>query len=214
MSVQREREFGPQTDMPRPGEPVLAASGEYLGSVIEVSGSYFKVDAPMKRDYWLSCEYVAEHGTDGVRLSFSKGGVEEHKLSEPGLEPQEDPMREITRDTVILSDDEMLEQRARMERELAEQRKELPIHERGTTGGTIGEPVESELERLQEELGQVDTGSSPYSSSTGAMITKNRSDEDWDVDQDEVTARAPYVALAVAVFAVAAFLLIRYVRSR
>ena len=76
----------------------------------------------------------------------------------PTEPPSEDPFREIVDDTIV-SPDEQFEQRVRMERELAEQRQRLP-HDGGEesppqTGGelgTVGEPVESELPRLEEQL--------------------------------------------------------------
>ena len=58
------------------------------------------------------------------------------------MPPTEDPFASISGEA-ILSPLEQLDQRARMERELAEQRKSLP-----DTGSTVGEPVEHELGRL------------------------------------------------------------------
>src|SRR2546423_686721 len=95
-----------------------------------------------------------------VTFRFSKSDLEQYELKEPGLEPWEDPFREIVEDSIV-SPDEQLEQRVRMERELAEQRQRLPHdHEAGEqsppqTGGelgTVGEPVESELPRMEARL--------------------------------------------------------------
>jgi hypothetical protein len=64
----------------------------------------------------------------------------------------------------IISDAEQLETRLRMERELAEQRQELPhLHPRGEDGppdtfGTLGEPVEHELSRYGIDAPAVSTG--------------------------------------------------------
>jgi hypothetical protein len=64
----------------------------------------------------------------------------------------DDPVAEGKADHII-SDAEQMETRLRMERELAEQRQELPhLHPRGEEGppdtfGTLGEPVEQELSR-------------------------------------------------------------------
>ncbi len=168
MFLQRKSEAESAT-APNPGARVVTLDGEELGKVAEVEGSYFKVDAPMRRDYWLGSDFIVQSSQENVSLSFAKVDLDAHKLNEPGLEATEDPMRDIARDSVILSDSELLEQRARMERELAEQRKELPIHQSGGDDGTVGEPVEVELERLEDELGET---ASSVSSSTGAVVPR------------------------------------------
>lgn len=173
MSVE-QFDTGQQTG-PRVGAAVMAKDGEQVGKVSEISGSFFKVDAPMRRDFWLSVEYVGLCAPDKVQLAFEKKELGDHKLAGPGIEPAEDPMREMARDAVILTDDELLEQRARMERELAEQRKGLPIHQPGgDDSGTIGEPVESELARLEEELGVAGSATRDVSSSTGAAVPQQQ----------------------------------------
>ena len=57
---------------PTLGARVLTADGEELGTVKEVAGRCFKVDAPLTPDYWLGADTVA--GTDGgvIKLAFSK----------------------------------------------------------------------------------------------------------------------------------------------
>jgi hypothetical protein len=167
-----ERRVVTEHGVPKAGAAVMTKDGERVGKVSEISGNFFKVDAPMRRDFWLSVDYVGLCAPDRVHLEFEKKELDEHKLTEPGLEPEEDPMREMARDAVILTDEELLEQRARMERELAEQRKDLPIHQQpgGDDSGTIGEPVESELARLEEELGVAGRPGSSVSSSTGAVV--------------------------------------------
>ena len=108
-------------DEPVVGYPVVDADGRDVGTVKEVRGGYFKVDAPMARDFWLSSAYVASVDA-GVRLSLSGDEVEEHHLDEPGLEPSADPDAADVQDA-ILSPEEALSQRERMERELEEQRR-------------------------------------------------------------------------------------------
>jgi len=139
------------------GTPVYSADGRELGHIADVEGSYFKVSAPLARDYWLSCDYVGALDADCVTLSITHAELDEHKLGEPGIEPEDDPFRRVGPEAV-LSEREQLETRARMERELAEQRQRLPhAHPEGEdappdTGGTIGEPVESELPRLERVI--------------------------------------------------------------
>ncbi len=112
--------LGPETV----GAAIFARDGDQFGYVKDVRGGYFKVDAPWARDYWLSCVYVARYEENQVWLSITKDEADEHRLEAPGLEPSADPHRATTQDA-ILSDDEALAQRERMERELAEQRARL-----------------------------------------------------------------------------------------
>jgi hypothetical protein len=151
MSVDRPFKYE-QDSRPREGASVITADRKKLGKISEVSGSYFKVHAPMRHDYWLSVGYATESMPEEVRLEFEKKELDDHKLAEPGLEPEEDPTHNIVVDSVLLGEDELLQQRARMEAELAEQRKDLPIHQGGGESGSLGEPVESELARIHEEL--------------------------------------------------------------
>ena len=50
------------------GSPVYSQDGDELGTVMEVRGQYFKVDARMQRDYWLRSDTVQ---TDGGRLTVA-----------------------------------------------------------------------------------------------------------------------------------------------
>ncbi|HZP56622.1 MAG TPA: hypothetical protein VFC53_03595 [Dehalococcoidia bacterium] len=140
------------------GRPLFTADGARLGEVADVHGSYLKVSTAWRRDFWLSGEYLDSTSEDGATLTFDKSHLDEHKLSEPGLEPEDDPFRRIAAESVV-PPDEQLRQRELVERELAEQRQRLPhVHEDGpdsppsTRGGTVGEPVEEELERTAEEV--------------------------------------------------------------
>ncbi len=68
----------------QPGTMVLTSDGEELGTVKEVRGAFFKVDAPMARDYWLACEIVsADLPLGGVRVMFTRPELDEHRLGEP-----------------------------------------------------------------------------------------------------------------------------------
>jgi hypothetical protein len=108
-------------NMPSPGDIVFASDGKECGAVKEVRGGYFHVDAPMRRDYWLSRAYIASCGSGRVDLNIDKDEVDEHGLSQPGLEPEQDLDRAGIGDSVI-NENEALATRERMERELARQR--------------------------------------------------------------------------------------------
>ena len=103
---------------------VLTADGKKLGTVKEISGSYFKVDARLHKDYWLSSELIRSRDDDAIILDLAGKEVAEHRLSEPGLEPEEDPFRKIATKPVI-DEEDLAQQRDRMERELAEQSRRM-----------------------------------------------------------------------------------------
>jgi len=67
----------------REGYAVFTQDGEQLGTVKEVRGQYFKVNAPMQRDYWLSSDAVTSTSGDRVTLSIDSGRVDEYKAADP-----------------------------------------------------------------------------------------------------------------------------------
>ncbi len=99
--------------------PVSTRDGQQFGYVKEIHGGYFKIDVPMARDFWLSREYIAENSLDSVVLSLRKDELDDHRLSEPGLDPVDSD------DSGVLSAAEALSQRERMERELEAQRERM-----------------------------------------------------------------------------------------
>jgi hypothetical protein len=117
---------------PQKGLSVITRDGAHLGTVRETSGSYFKVDAPMHRDYWLSDDLVKALDDGGVVLDVLKDDIGQYQRSEPGLEAGEDTFERIAGNAVLTAE-ELLEQRANMERELAEQSRDLPPHEPSVT---------------------------------------------------------------------------------
>jgi uncharacterized protein (TIGR02271 family) len=65
------------------GAPVVAMDGEQLGTVKEVRGRHFKVDAPMAPDYWLSVDSVNSGSGGQVVLRFNKDQVGDFQVGEP-----------------------------------------------------------------------------------------------------------------------------------
>lgn len=64
------------------GAEVYTLDGEKLGKVKTVRSDYFKVDAPMKPDYWLRCDCVnggAGYAGDPITVAFSKDRLDEFK---------------------------------------------------------------------------------------------------------------------------------------
>lgn len=62
------------------GVEVYTRDGNRLGEVKELRGEYFKVDAPMAQDYWLSCDAVlAGPGVNRVEVTFNKDQLDDFK---------------------------------------------------------------------------------------------------------------------------------------
>jgi hypothetical protein len=65
------------------GAPVVTMDGEQLGTVKEVRGRCFKVDAPMAPDYWLGVDNVSSGAGGQVVLRFNKDQLGDYKMGEP-----------------------------------------------------------------------------------------------------------------------------------
>lgn len=63
------------------GTEVYTSNGDKLGTVKDIRGEYFKVDATMQPDYWLACDCVRGGGPVGSRLtvSFDKDHLGDYK---------------------------------------------------------------------------------------------------------------------------------------
>jgi len=146
MSIHREEITQMVLQDVKLGTRVRTSDGVELGLVKEISGDFLKVDAPLRADYWINADYVLGAGAEGVELTFAKGDLGAYKRDKPGLLDDEDPLSSEAAVDVVMGEEEQMEQRIRMERQLAEQRSELP-----DMGATIGEPVEDELERLDPD---------------------------------------------------------------
>jgi hypothetical protein len=106
---------------PEIGCTVLDRDGAFLGSVQQVQGGYFEIDMPGDPDFWLSSVYVDSNDGERIRLSLNSRETAEHRLRAPGLSASAETEHEEVRDQII-SDEEALAQRERMERELIRQR--------------------------------------------------------------------------------------------
>ncbi len=67
----------------RRGTEVYARDGRYLGTVSEVKPELFKLDTPMRLDYWLPRECVASETQGTIVLCFPYGELDSHRV-EPG----------------------------------------------------------------------------------------------------------------------------------
>ena len=68
-----------ESGMPAVGDEVMTVDGDTLGTVKEVSGSCFKVDAPLRPDYWLGTDTIASSAGGTVRLNLPKDRLGEAK---------------------------------------------------------------------------------------------------------------------------------------
>jgi hypothetical protein len=99
----------------------MTADGATLGTVSDVADVSFKVHARLSRDYWLGRDYIVDASADQVSMSFEKSDLKAYKLPDPGKMTVKDASEESLIDNV-LGEDEQMEQRRRMEAELARQR--------------------------------------------------------------------------------------------
>ena len=66
------------------GAAIYTEDGEELGILKEVRGRFFKVDAPMQPDFWLSDDCLGPTSGSDVRLRISKDRIGDYKTEEPG----------------------------------------------------------------------------------------------------------------------------------
>jgi len=69
--------------MPIQGATVMTSDGERLGTVKEIVGDCFKVDAPMAPDYWLASDTIATMTRDDIRLRIRRDDINEVKMGMP-----------------------------------------------------------------------------------------------------------------------------------
>ena len=67
------------TDAPI-GAQVFTADGQDLGTVKESTSDGFKVDAAMKPDYWLACDFIQDSTANSVQLSVTKDRLDSAKI--------------------------------------------------------------------------------------------------------------------------------------
>jgi hypothetical protein len=68
---------------PAIGARVLSADGDELGTVKEVVGIAFKVDAAMQPDYWLRADCISSKTANAVRLNIIKDRLGDAKVDAP-----------------------------------------------------------------------------------------------------------------------------------
>jgi hypothetical protein len=69
--------------MPVEGFNVITAEHDLLGTVKEVTGDCFKIDAPMAPDYWLGSDTIGSINGENILLRLRKDEVNEYKMGSP-----------------------------------------------------------------------------------------------------------------------------------
>ncbi len=101
----------------RRGAAVITEDGKKLGEVADVEGRYIKVDVRFGRDYWLQADYVTEESPESITFGFARKDLGAYRVDRPVMAA--DPL--VDQQDAVLSQQAQVEQRERMERELAEQ---------------------------------------------------------------------------------------------
>lgn len=94
---------------PRVGQRILTRNGDELGAVKDVREDTFKVDAPRKRDYWLSFGSVLSIDDDMVVMDFDAEVLESYQLDEPDAHVvSESPVLDASAETFASVEDKEL----------------------------------------------------------------------------------------------------------
>ncbi len=98
------------------GVLVYTRDGEELGRISELTPTHFKIDAPMKRDYWLAASDLFACDSGVARVDFDSRDLELHQFEnpEPGAHSPS-PMMDAATET-FESEAEQEHRREQMER--------------------------------------------------------------------------------------------------
>jgi len=66
-----------------PGVLVFTRDGEELGRIKELTGTHLKIDARMKRDYWLAASDLIGFDSGVARVDFDARDLELHQFETP-----------------------------------------------------------------------------------------------------------------------------------
>jgi hypothetical protein len=145
MTAKHDIESRHAAPAPTIGCDVFTIEGLPAGKVAALSGRFMRVDAPMRRDYWLHVDDIVSIEGGAVTLAYPRDAIEEHKLSVPAAS-EADLVFDVEADPVLLGEEEQVAQRARMERELEEQRRRLAGRAASPPQTTTWEPLEQPAE--------------------------------------------------------------------
>ncbi len=86
--------------MPHTGMEVFTADGETIGTVKEMQGRYFKVDAPMKPDFWLTTDCIRTASANTLTLTVDKDHLGDVKTDLPSQREAQTPYTATTTNPV------------------------------------------------------------------------------------------------------------------
>jgi hypothetical protein len=200
MSFERSRRGRPASAAFTTGRPVFTVDGHRIGNLKEVHGNYFKIDAPLQRDYWLSCDDVESVRDETLVMSFDDGHLDQHKLmalpsdaTSTPLMPPDQPVRPV------LNEDDERRQRRDIEHELAGQAGNLDpsaLHERHDIPGAAPTDL-PENERTRGETLSLDE----LLACRGRRLVDANDDDIGNIDEiyyDEATGRPEWIGADVA----------------
>jgi hypothetical protein len=62
------------------GWNILTQDGHEIGTVSELHGSHFKIDAPMQPDYWLPMSCIGSSSSGRIMLNFHHDHLDDWKV--------------------------------------------------------------------------------------------------------------------------------------
>ena len=65
------------------GAAVFTRDNDHIGTVKELRGGYFKVDARMQPDFWLQREFIESCSADRITMQFDKDVLGDYKVEDP-----------------------------------------------------------------------------------------------------------------------------------
>lgn len=101
------------------GADAMSSDGQKLGTIGAVEGHFIKVHVRFGRDYWLKADCVTDETPEQVTFGFEKKNLGAYRFDKPSIAA--DPL--VDQQDAIISDQEQVEQRRRMEQQLEEQRR-------------------------------------------------------------------------------------------
>jgi hypothetical protein len=153
MAIPEDR--APLTAQVRLGQHVMTRDEEELGVVGKTTSKQFEVNPPDGGPYWLERQAIVAAEGREIVVGFPRRDLEKRRLKADEVDVTDGvTLSEIDTESAM-SPEEKRQQREMVERDLTEQRERMARqHHAPGEDRSYGEPVESELRRLEDD----DTG--------------------------------------------------------
>lgn len=102
-----------------PGSAVETRDGKTIGHVSEAKDAHFKVHVSWRRDFWLPTSIVYRATEEAIMLAVPKSELSGYRMARPAPDEMDVAAPHVQGP---FSDEEMLYQRRRMERQIEDQR--------------------------------------------------------------------------------------------